>query len=254
MKINYLNNKMLKKYVLWMMLASVWVTFVACRSAEKTTAKDEKIFFETEQYIVSISPVSGDAEDVVMKAQSAAERQTLDTLEFYGTLPLTAYNLVIAQSSVDSTFDAFCGPTLYVWPSNQEVSQHYRIVIVNKKPDASPDFLQVVRGMVDNSPLTSDTSYENMYVLSVKDESQFASMYSNDDHATDVRGFVMSLRGRYSLPVVNDNAVNTDFPLLYRMEETIDMDLEEYLTLLRDKYGIEVRKQNHARMQVIKFN
>lgn len=244
---------MVKKCVLWMMVASVGVAFAACKSAEKTTAKGEKIFFETEQYSVSISPVSGDAVDIDMMAQSAAERHTLDTLEFYGTLPLTAYNLVMAQSSEDSTFGAFCGSTLYVWPSNQEVKQHYRVVIVNKKPDASPDFLQVVRGMVDNSPLTSDTSYENMYLLSVKDESQFASMYSNDVHATDVKGFVTLLRSRYSLPVVYDNAVNTDFPVSYKMEETVDIGLDEFLSLLRDKYGIEVRKQNHARMQVIKF-
>lgn len=83
-----------------------------------------------EQYTVSISPVSNDVAS--MMAGPAAERQTLDTLEYYGTLPQTAYNLVIAQGAVGSTFDATCGPTFFVWPMNQEVEQHYRIVIVNQ--------------------------------------------------------------------------------------------------------------------------
>lgn len=92
-----------------------------------------------------------------------------------------------------------------------------------------------------------------MYVLGVKDESAFASMYSDDPYAMNVKGFVMLLRNVYSLPVVYDSNVNTELTVSYKMGNTADMDLDAFLTLLRDKYGIEVKKQDNARMQVINF-
>lgn len=243
MKENF--NKKLK----WILLFGVLFVIVCVCMA---FANGKNIRFETEKYFVSISPVSRDKVATAFSTHSVVYHP--DSIVTYGTMAQLAHTLVAFQEGVDSSFDFYLGPTLFVEPAYNSLKQHYKIVITAKTAESKPDFLQVVHALEENKLITCDTSYEKMYLMEVSDHEKLSSMYDEGKDPMNIKGLVILLRMKYNLPVMLDVGVNADFPVKYSIGEAPSIyDQDEFLVFLKNTYGLSVNKQRHKRMQVIKF-
>lgn len=213
---------------------------------------EKNVQFETEKYVVAISPVSRDRVNAAFATHSIVYQ--VDSIVTYGTMAQLANNLVALQEGVDSSFDFYLGPTLFVEPATNPFKQQYKIVITAKSKESKPDFLQIVHAMEENKLVTSDTSYKKMYLMEVSDQGKLRSMYSEGKDPMTIKGLVIMLRTMYGMPVMLDKGVNAEFPLKYTVGEVAKhRNQYDFLDFLKDTYGLSVNKQKHKRMQVIKF-
>lgn len=234
-------NKM--KWILPVGAVVIVLALVVAFSAKRDTS------FETENYKVSVTHTHYNEQRDGLPIPTMEN----DHVVLCGTMGQIAFNLINHQSYIDSTFDSYTGPTLYPMPSGQKHKAQYRIEITAKKKNAAPDFIQVVSELVKRKLVASDTTYQNMWVMKTGDGQKLASMYSSDSNSyVTLKGIVSILRMAYSLPVMLDKDADGEYTVHYNTGKTW-REKDEYISFLKNTYGLVVEEQPHQRMQVVSF-
>ena len=197
--------------------------------------------FSTEDFSMNFHPILGQVKRPVL---------TEDTIVLYNTVAGCADFLTQMRNINDTTFNTIDGPTMYVDHSEVEIPCKLEVV---RHTQAPFDYDWIVKRLEESGLMKIDTTYENKWLLTVEDEELLASKL--DTSSTVTPHFLMTLlRTGFSLPVVVDPALNSEYPLAYDVSKKFKGDeLQEYLSYLRQEYGLAVKELVNDRMQVIHF-
>lgn len=233
-----------------LLLISVGVAAVAflCMSL----IKKNDLQFETDRYRVTLTPITKHEAEAALASYDGA--LSTDSVVDYGTIRDLAYAVIQMHHTVDSSFDMFMGPTLFLKPQKRMIDQYYKMVIIDKLKDSIPDFLQVLRGMESQHLVSCDTSYQNMQLLRIKDADKLSRMTDTNSNAQfTMRAVVYMLRTYYSMPVMLDEDINPSYPIYIFRGDWCE-DSIQFISYLEDSYGLTVEKKRYNKMQVINIH
>ena len=211
-------------------MATVFIIILCCNRS-----------FNTADFSMNFHPILGQVKRPVL---------TEDTIVLYGQVAAFADYFTQMRNFNDTTFNNINGSTMYVVHNKMQVPCKLEVV---RHTQAPFDYDWIVKRLEESGLTKIDTTYENKWLLTVEDEELLASKL--DTSSTVTPHFLMTLlRIGFSLPVVVDPALNSEYPLAYDMSKKFkDDELQEYLSYLRQEYGLAVKELVNDRMQVIHF-
>lgn len=194
-----------------------------------------------------------------------------NTVSFFGELPEIAY--MITSKNWDTILN-----TMYVAkPDNSSFWSRHKYVVhytnsINKKNES------LIRGLLKNSTLRTDTTYEFAYIVDICDIGKFNKKDSINGFEQPLSFLINHLREYYGIPFILEKGINESAPVYAGHElfesckksrkEMIDLiGSGDYPTLfdlrmthgklfdvMEKEHGLKVTKSMSTKIQVITFH
>ena len=207
------------------------------------TWKSSSFSFSTQSYEIKVQPT--------FERGGGCYFVGTDTLIAQWDIPHVAFYINNMNKPRDTTFLESHSRTLY--KASDIPGMRYKTTVISRGPN-NFHYDEVVRALVDNNLVKTDTTYEPIWFLGVVNSDLLNQKASSGGENID--RLVSLIRVHYDLPLVTEDDVNCQFPLeidYNEFDNLGDITPSELSDYLENKYGLIITCNPNQRMQVIIF-
>lgn len=207
------------------------------------TWKSSCYSFSTQSYEIKVQPT--------FERGGGCSFAGTDTLIVQWDMPNISYFINNLNESRDTSF--FESHSRILYKTSEISGMRYKTTVISRGTN-NHHYDEVVRALIDNNLVKTDTTYEPIWFLSVENSVLLNQKASSDGENIDK--LVSLIRTHYNLPLVTEDGVNCQFPLeidhneFDNLGDITPLELSDYLEY---KYGLKIMCNPNQRMQVIKF-
>lgn len=194
-----------------------------------------------------------------------------NTVSFFGELPEIAYMITSKNwNTIPNTMYVAKADNSSFW-SRHKYAVHYGDPI-NKERES------LIRGLLENSTLKTDTTYEFAYIVDICDIGKFNKKDSTNGSEQPLSFLINHLREYYGIPFILENGINESAPIhaghelfesykksrkeMINIIETGDyttlfdlrMPPEKLFEVMEKEHGLKVTKSTNTKIQMITFH